>query len=50
MRIWITLLVFFSNIFSKDFDENFNKANNYYNNSKYLESIQIYESILAQGW
>ena len=43
------LLVFFSNIFSKDFDENFNKANNYYNNSKYLESIQIYESILVQG-
>ena len=44
------LLVFFSNIFSKDFDENFNKANNYYNNSKYLESIKIYESILAGGW
>ena len=39
----------FSNIFSKDFDENFNKANNYYNNSKYLESIKIYESILAEG-
>ena len=44
------LLVFFSNIFSKDFDENFKKANNYYNNSKYLESIKIYESILAGGW
>ena len=44
------LLVFFSNIFSKDFDENFYKANNYYNNSKYLESIKIYESILAGGW
>ena len=44
------LLVLFSNIFSKDFDENFNKANNYYNNSKYLESIKIYESILAGGW
>ena len=44
------LLVFFSNIFSKDFDENFNKANNYYNNSKYLESIKIYENILAGGW
>ena len=50
MRKWITLLVFFSNVFSKDFDENFNKANNYYNNSKYLESIKIYESILAGGW
>ena len=44
------LLVFFSNIFSKDFDENFKKANNFYNNSKYLESIKIYESILARGW
>ena len=44
------LLVLFSNIFSKDFDENFNKANTYYNNSKYLESIKIYESILAGGW
>jgi len=44
------LLVLFSNIFSKDFNENFNKANNYYNNSKYLESIKIYESILAGGW
>ena len=50
MRKWITLLVFFSNVFSKDFDENFYKANNYYNNSKYLESIKIYESILAGGW
>ena len=50
MRKWITLLVFFSNVFSKDFDENFYKANNYYNNSKYLESINIYESILAAGW
>ena len=50
MRKWITLLVFFSNVFSKDFDENFYKANNYYNNSKYLESINIYESILAEGW
>ena len=50
MRKWITLLVFFSNVFSKDFDENFYKANNYYNNSKYLESINIYESILAGGW
>ncbi len=47
---WIILLVFFSNIFSKDFDESFNKASNYYNNSKYLESIQIYENILADGW
>jgi len=50
MRKWITLLVFFSNVFSKDFDENFYKANNYYDNSKYLESINIYESILAEGW
>ena len=50
MRKLITLLVFFSNVFSKDFDENFYKANNYYNNSKYLESINIYESILAEGW
>ena len=50
MRKWITLLVFFSNVFYKDFDENFYNANNYYNNSKYLESIKIYESILAEGW
>ena len=50
MRILVIIVSLFSNIFSKDFDQDFNEANNYYNNSKYLESIQIYESILAVGW
>ena len=50
MRTLVILISLFSNIFSKDFDQNFNEANNYYNDSKYLESIKIYESILAGGW
>ncbi len=50
MRKLIILIFLFSNIFSKDFDEYFNEANNYYNKSKYIESIQIYESILSEGW
>ena len=50
MRALVILISLFSNIFSKDFDQNFNEANNYYNDSKYLESIKIYESILAGGW
>jgi len=50
MRTLVILICLFSKIFSKDFDQNFNEANNYYNDSKYLESIKIYESILAGGW
>jgi len=49
MRTLVTLVFLFSKIFAEDFDLDFNDANNYYNNSKYLESIQIYESILAEG-
>ena len=45
------MLVFFnSNVFSKDFDQIFSDANKYYNSSRYLESIQLYENILAEGW
>tara|TARA_B100001250_G_C19774902_1_gene779070 strand:- start:447 stop:1190 length:744 start_codon:yes stop_codon:yes gene_type:complete len=50
MRTLVILVSFLSNIFSKDFDQNFNEANNYYNNSRYLESIRIYESILIEGF
>ena len=50
MRRLVILISLFSNIFSKDFDQNFNEANNYYNDSKYIESIKIYESILDEGW
>ena len=50
MRTLVILICLFSKIFSKDSDQNFNEANNYYNDSKYLESIKIYESILAGGW
>ena len=50
MRILIILISLFSNIFSKDFDQIFTEANNFYNGSRYLESIQIYESILSEGW
>ena len=41
MRTLIILVFLFSNIFSKDFEIYFNDANNYYNNSKYLESIKL---------
>ena len=50
MRILVVLVSLFSNIFSKDFDQSFTEANNYYNNSRYIESIEIYESILTEGW
>ena len=50
MRILIIIVFLFSNAISKDFDQKFNEANKYYNNSRYLESIQIYESILSEGW
>ena len=49
MRTLVTLVFLFLKIFAEDFDLDFNDANNYYNNSKFLESIQIYESILAKG-
>lgn len=50
MRILIVLVFLFANAFSKDLGQNFDKANNYYNNSRYSESIRIYESILDEGW
>jgi Tetratricopeptide repeat. len=50
MKTLVILIFLFSNIFSKDFDKSFKEANNYYNKSKYLESIKIFESILADGW
>ena len=50
MRYFIILILFSSNAFAQNIDEIFFNANNYYNNSKYLESINVYESILAEGW
>ena len=50
MRILIIFVFFSSNVFSKNFDQIFSEANEYYNNSKYLESIQLYENILSEGW
>ncbi len=50
MRKLALLLIIFTKIFSEGFDKNFYEANKHYNNSKYLESIQIYESILVKGW
>ena len=50
MRILIIFVFFSSNIFSKNFDQIFSEANEYYNNSRYLESIQLYENILSEGW
>ena len=50
MRYFIILILFYSNAFTQNIDEKFFNANDYYNSSKYLESINIYESILAEGW
>jgi len=50
MRYFIILILFYSNVCTQNFDERFFKANNYYNSSKYLESINVYESILVDGW
>jgi len=50
MKYFIILILFFSIAFAQNIDERFFNANNYYNNSKYLESINVYESILAEGW
>lgn len=50
MRYFIILILFSSNAFAQNIDEKFFNANNYYNSSKYLESINVYESILAEGW
>jgi len=50
MRILIIFVFFSSNVFSKNFDQIFSEANEYYNNSRYLESIQLYENILSEGW
>jgi len=50
MRCFIILILFYSNAFTQNIDKRFFNANNYYNSSKYLESINVYESILAEGW
>ncbi len=50
MKYFIILILFYSNAFTQNIDENFFNANNYYNSSKYLKSINIYEVILTEGW
>ena len=50
MRYFLVFLLFLSKIISRNIDEQFFSANNFYNSSKYLESIELYESILAEGW
>ena len=50
MKYFIILILFSSNAITQDIDEKFFNANDYYNSSKYLESINLYESILADGW
>tara|TARA_B100000579_G_scaffold426454_1_gene433713 strand:- start:2129 stop:2872 length:744 start_codon:yes stop_codon:yes gene_type:complete len=50
MKYFLIIFLFFSNIISQDIDEIFFNANSYYNSSEYLESIGLYESILAEGW
>ena len=50
MRYFIVLILFYTNVLTQNIDERFFNANNYYNSSKYLESINVYESILADGW
>jgi len=50
MKYFIILILFSSNAFAQNIDEKFFNANNYYNSSKYLESINVYESILVEGW
>ncbi|MEC7855191.1 MAG: tetratricopeptide repeat protein [Candidatus Neomarinimicrobiota bacterium] len=50
MRILLTIIFLFSKILSQSIDEKFYAGNNFYNNSKYLEAIEIYEQILLKGW
>ncbi|OUW80155.1 MAG: hypothetical protein CBD77_01135 [bacterium TMED217] len=50
MRYFLVFLLFLSKIISQNIDEQFFSANNYYNSSNYLESIELYEKILDEGW
>lgn len=50
MRYFLVFILFLSKIISQNIDEQFFSANNFYNSSKYLESIELYENILAEGW
>ena len=50
MKYIIILILFSANAITQNIDEKFFNANNNYNSSKYLESINIYESILTDGW
>ena len=50
MRYFLIFLLFLSKIISQNIDERFFSANNYYNSSNYLESIELYEKILDEGW
>ena len=50
MKYIIILILFSANAITQNIDEKFFNANNNYNSSKYLESINIYESILVEGW
>ena len=50
MRYFLVFLLFLSKIISQNIDERFFSANNYYNSSNYLESIELYEKILDEGW
>ena len=50
MRYFIILILFYSNAFTQNIDERFFNGNSYYNSSKYLESIYVYEGILDDEW
>ena len=51
MRYFLVFLLFLSKIISQNIDEQFFSANNYYNSSNYLESIELYEiSPPTSGW
>jgi len=50
MRYFLVFLLFLSKIISQNIDERFFSANNYYDSSNYLESIELYEKILDEGW
>tara|TARA_B110000263_G_C15309910_1_gene512472 strand:+ start:2052 stop:2795 length:744 start_codon:yes stop_codon:yes gene_type:complete len=50
MKIALIIILLFSNIFSQGLDENFYSGNQLYNNSRYLDAIEIYEQILSGGW
>ena len=50
MRILFAFFILFSNVYSQNIDEKFYAANKLYNNTKYLEGIEVYENILSEGW